>query len=82
MKKLLTALLIAFCLPVFGQYQPAGEQPGETPAVFGAMIGAEGLEEHLAILASDEFEGRETGQPGQRKAAESPGFFRVMAFLK
>ncbi|MCB0587334.1 MAG: M28 family peptidase [Phaeodactylibacter sp.] len=83
MKKLLTALLIAFCLPVFGQYQPAGEQPGETPAVFGAMIGAEGLEEHLAILASDEFEGRETGQPGQRKAAEYiAGVFQGYGFPK
>jgi hypothetical protein len=28
------------------------------------------MKEHLTILASDEFEGRETGQPGQKKAAQ------------
>lgn len=28
------------------------------------------LREHLYIFASDEFEGRETGEPGQKKAAE------------
>jgi hypothetical protein len=33
-------------------------------------ISAEELREHLEILASDEYEGRETGQPGQKKAAQ------------
>ncbi len=33
-------------------------------------ITASELKEHLTILASDEFEGRETGQPGQKKAAQ------------
>src|SRR5690606_29850643 len=28
------------------------------------------LRKHLEILASDEFEGRKTGEPGQKKAAE------------
>jgi hypothetical protein len=37
---------------------------------FADRIGAEDLKKHLMILASDEFEGRETGQPGQKKAAQ------------
>ena len=37
---------------------------------YAAGITAEELREHLMIIASDEFEGRETGKPGQLKAAE------------
>ncbi len=33
-------------------------------------ITAEDLKEHVTILASDDYEGRETGTPGQRKAAD------------
>ncbi len=33
-------------------------------------ITADDIKTHLDILASDEYEGRETGQPGQRKAAQ------------
>lgn len=33
-------------------------------------ITADDLKEHLYIFASDEFEGRDTGEPGQKKAAE------------
>lgn len=69
MKQLLTGLLLALCFPLSGQYQPASGQAGEAPAAFARLIGSEGLREHLTILASDEFEGRETGQPGQKKAA-------------
>ena len=36
---------------------------------FAATITAEELKEHLYIYASDEFEGRETGTQGQKKAA-------------
>jgi len=38
--------------------------------VFAQTITQKDLEKHLSILASDEFEGRETAMPGQRKAAE------------
>jgi hypothetical protein len=42
----------------------------QTPAQdLAAIITAEGLKKHLYILASDEYEGRETGTTGQRKAA-------------
>lgn len=37
---------------------------------FANGITAEGIKKHLMILASDAFEGRETGKPGQKKAAE------------
>ena len=70
MRQLVTALFFALCLPVYGQYQPASKQEVRVPESLGALITSSGLQEHLAILASDEFEGRETGQPGQQKAAE------------
>ena len=36
---------------------------------YSTQIKAEELKKHLKILASDEFEGRETTEPGQKKAA-------------
>ncbi|SMC75028.1 M28 family peptidase [Cellulophaga tyrosinoxydans] len=38
------------------------------PTPFAESITEAELKEHLFIYASDEFEGRETGQPGQKKA--------------
>ena len=40
------------------------------PKEYAATITEEELKEHLVVYASDEFEGRETGTPGQKKAAE------------
>ena len=40
------------------------------PSVYAQTITEEELKEHLYIYASDEFEGRETGEPGQKKAVE------------
>ena len=37
---------------------------------YAATITEQDLKKHLTILASDEYEGRETGYPGQKKAAE------------
>ena len=37
---------------------------------YAATITAEDLRKHLTVLASDEYEGRETGQKGQKMAAE------------
>ena len=37
---------------------------------YAKTITAADLKEHLYIFASDDFEGRETGEPGQKKAAE------------
>ncbi len=40
------------------------------PKEYAATITEAELKEHLVVYASDEFEGRETGTPGQKKAAE------------
>jgi len=46
-------------------------QPQDNNAVkFAKTITAEDLKKHLSILASDEYEGRETGKEGQKKAAK------------
>ncbi|WP_420317264.1 M28 family peptidase [Ekhidna sp.] len=42
----------------------------KTALKFSKTITAEDLKEHLSVLASDEYEGRETGQKGQKMAAE------------
>ncbi len=46
------------------------DAPRKTSVDFARTITAAGLSEHLHILASDAFEGRETGQKGQKMAAE------------
>ena len=40
------------------------------PSIYAQTITEEELKEHLFIYASDEFEGRETGKPGQKLASE------------
>lgn len=40
------------------------------PVEYANTITPDELKEHLFTFASDEFEGRETGEPGQKKAAE------------
>ncbi len=40
------------------------------PNIYAQTITEEELKEHLYIYASDEFEGRETGKPGQKMAVE------------
>ncbi|MEH6681300.1 MAG: M28 family peptidase [Sediminicola sp.] len=49
-----------------------GESSSETadPSTYAASITEGELKELLYTYASDEFEGRETGQPGQKKAVE------------
>lgn len=37
---------------------------------YANQISEDSLRKHLMIIASDEFEGRETGKPGQKKAAQ------------
>jgi len=40
------------------------------PGKYAESITANDLRQHLTILASDDFEGRETGEPGQKMAAD------------
>src|SRR4051812_11263093 len=44
-------------------------QQNATAVKYGKLITADDARKHLSILASDEFEGRETGKPGAEKAA-------------
>jgi hypothetical protein len=44
-------------------------QQNPTAMKYAKLISAEDAKKHLSILASDEFEGRETGKPGAEKAA-------------
>jgi hypothetical protein len=43
--------------------------PSEIAIKYANTITKEELKEHLSIIASDEYEGRETAMPGQKKAA-------------
>jgi len=47
----------------------AEDYENAVPAYY-KTITAKDLSEHLYVFASDEFEGRDTGEPGQKKAAE------------
>lgn len=47
-----------------------GKIENADPMEYAETITAEELKDHLYTFASDEFEGRETGEPGQKKAAE------------
>lgn len=58
-------LLLAGSLPLFAQYDGSGQ----VAKTYAETITSEELAEHLNTLASDDFEGRETGKPGQKKAA-------------
>ncbi|HWD88673.1 MAG TPA: M28 family peptidase [Mucilaginibacter sp.] len=57
---LIAALAIGTC---------ASAQKKTDPTKYGNLITAEDAKRHLSVLASDDFEGRETGKPGADKAA-------------
>ncbi len=61
MKKLFFLPLAVICLQSFAQV--------DLSAKYAEHITGTQLRKHLTIIASDEFEGRETGTEGQRKAA-------------
>ena len=60
MKILESLILLIFCSQIYAQL-PGAEK-------FAKTITQKELKEHLYIYASDEFEGRETGSEGQKKA--------------
>jgi hypothetical protein len=62
MKKMLWILLLLTSNMSFAQTSNALTK-------YGKVITAEGLKQKLSIIASAEMEGRETGTPGQKKAA-------------
>lgn len=76
MKKLII-LAIGLAMACNSSQKTISEQTGITespvvidPQFFGETITEAELKEYLYIYASDEYEGRETGQPGQKKAVE------------
>ena len=66
MKFRLLLTLLACSNILFAQFNKV-EKSGHD---FASTITADGLKEYLMVLSSDEYEGRETGQAGQQKAAE------------
>ena len=63
MKKIITIIFILF-------YSIGSFSQSEKAKKFAKTITAEDLKEYLYVYASDEFEGRNTGEPGQKKAVE------------
>ncbi|SNC77385.1 Zn-dependent amino- or carboxypeptidase, M28 family [Hymenobacter gelipurpurascens] len=73
MNKLLFSAFLGFTCVSGAWAQQRSVAPATTPdpAVrFAATVTAADLRRHLTELASDAYEGRETGQPGQKKAAD------------
>lgn len=78
------AYLIVLCLltinPTYAQYVSHIQEPDTTKAVlddmddprikFANTIQGDDIKKHLSVLASDEYEGRETGEKGNDMAAE------------
>lgn len=70
------SLLLAvtmFSGALFAQLSGPVQQLSTTPAeikAIAATIKVEDMKRHLNILAADDMEGRETGEPGQKRAAE------------
>lgn len=59
-------LKFLFLLPV----TLLAQEPDTTQVRFSKYVTAEGMKKNLSVLASDEYEGRETGQKGQKMSAE------------
>ena len=51
-------------------FHPVFSQTDSVAIRFAKSISAEDLRKHLEVLASDQYEGRETGQKGQKMAAD------------
>lgn len=69
MKKVLLFSLAMSMIACKAQQQPKNIEDAD-PTDYAETITAGELKEHLYTFASDEFEGRETGEPGQKLAAE------------
>ncbi len=76
MKKLFILLIICGCAKVMSAQrgamatEPKVKTSEATVKALASTITVADLKEKLTILASDDFEGRETGQEGQKKAAK------------
>ncbi len=69
----LSCMMFVKCGPKVGNTSGSSKTQSLTevdPMPFAESITAEELKEMLYVYASDEFEGRNTGEPGQKKAVE------------
>lgn len=66
----LFSVIITILAVSCGTSQNAKKQETIDPVVYAESITLDELKKDLYIYASDEFEGRETGEPGQKKAVE------------
>ena len=62
--------IVCFILSACSTTSKLKIESSETAIKYAHSISAEDLKKHLSVLASDEYEGRETGMPGQKKAAK------------
>ena len=69
MKNFITSAIFALLLSGCSISNKIKIDRDATAIKYAATITAEELKDHLSILASDAYEGRETGMPGQKKAA-------------
>jgi Zn-dependent M28 family amino/carboxypeptidase len=69
-KTLYIASALAFMACGSSKTASNGDANADQAAKYAASITAKDLGEHLFIYASDAFEGRNTGEPGQKKAVE------------
>lgn len=70
MRKLFYFAVLATLLVSCNSKKAIKVERDENAIKYAARITADDLEKHLSVLASDAYEGRETGMAGQKKAAE------------
>lgn len=63
-------ILLLICGLFIGLLTGVNAQEDTSLLRYGNLISEDSLRKHLMVIASDEFEGRDTGKPGQKKAAE------------
>jgi hypothetical protein len=70
-KNILAGILLSVNTLAMAQaFLPQERLPQDDAAKYAASITPSDLKKHLVIIASDSLEGRDTGSPGQKKAAE------------
>ena len=68
MKIILHLLIASLIMASCGSTNTTTQNTTSDPTVYGNTITSQDLKDMLYIYASDDFEGRETGEPGQKKA--------------
>jgi len=67
---ILTSLIIFSCCGTSKKSKTEKNSLDTTAVSYAESITAKELKEYLYVFAGDDFEGRDTGEPGQKKAAE------------